>query len=79
MYKTLQGFSLNDPIVDTSEMTVTFHFAAEVCDLADDAIVGAVVDAAQKAGITQLYLLDKDFISEAIREKLAKIEEGAEG
>lgn len=75
MYKTLQAFSLNDPIVDESEMTVTFHFAAEVCDMADQAIVDAVVDAAQKAGITQLYLLDKDFISEAIREKLAKMEE----
>lgn len=78
MYKTLQAFSLNDPIVDASEMTVTFHFAAEVCDVADKAIVDAVVDAAQKAGITQLYLLDKDFISEAIREKLAKMEEVSE-
>ena len=75
MYKEMQSFCLNDPVVDVSEMTVTFHFAAEVCDMADQAIVDAVVDAAQKSGITQLYLLDKDFISEAIREKLAKMEE----
>ena len=70
MYKEMQSFCLNDPVVDTDEMTVTFHFAAEVCDLADNAIRDAVVDAAQKAGITELYLLDKTFILEAIRDKL---------
>ena len=73
MYKEMQAFRLNDPVVDVSEMTVTFHFAAEVCDMADKAIVDAVVDAAQKAGITELYLLDGKFIFEAIQEKLARM------
>ena len=72
MFKEMQSFRLNDPVIDTNEMTVTFHFAAEVCDLADDAIRDAVVKAAQEAGITELYLLDKTFILEAIREKLLK-------
>ena len=70
MFKDMQSFCLNNPVVDVDEMTVTFHFAAEVCDLADKAIVDAVVDAAQKAGITELYLLDRQFILEAIRDKL---------
>ena len=70
MYKEMQSFRLNDPVVDVNDMTVTFHFAAEVCDLADNAILDAVVDAARKAGITELYLLDKTFILEAIRDKL---------
>lgn len=70
MYKAMQAFCLNNPVVDVSEMTVTFHFAAEVCDMADNAIRDAVVDAAQKAGITELYLLDETFILEAIRDKL---------
>ena len=70
MFKEMQSFRLNDPIVDKSEMTVTFHFAAEVCDMADNAIRDAIVDAAQKAGITELYLLDKTFILEAIRDKI---------
>lgn len=82
MYKEMQSFCLNNPVVDVSEMTVTFHFAAEVCDMADNAIKDAVVDAARKAGITELYLLDKQFIIEAIRdklrEKLAKIDGGEE-
>lgn len=75
MYREMQSFCLNDPVIDTNEMTVTFHFAAEVCDMADNAIRDAVVDAAQKAGITELYLLDKTFICDAIREKLAKMKE----
>ena len=70
MFKEMQSFCLNDPVVNVNEMTVTFHFAAEVCDMADNAIRDAVVDAAQKAGITELYLLDKAFILEAIRDKL---------
>lgn len=70
MFKEMQSFRLNDPVVDVSEMTVTYHFAAEVCDMADNAIRDAIVDAAQKAGITELYLLDKTFILEAIRDKL---------
>ena len=70
MFKEMQSFRLNDPIVDKSEMTVTFHFAAEVCDMADNAIRDAIVDAAQKAGITELYLLDKTFILEAILDKI---------
>ena len=82
MFKEMQSFCLNDPVVDVYERTVTFHYAAEVCDLADDAIRDAVVDAARKAGITELYLLDKKFILEAIRdklrEKLAKMDGGAE-
>ena len=70
MFKEMQSFCLSDPVVDKSEMTVIFHFGAEVCDLADNVIRDAIVDAAQKAGITELYLLDKTFILEAIRDKL---------
>ena len=70
MFKEMQSFRLNDPVIDTNEMTVTFHFAAEVCDMADKAIMDAVVKAAQEAGITELYLLDRQFILEAIRDKL---------
>ena len=82
MYKDMQSFCLCNPVVDVSEMTVTFRFAAEVCDLADNVIRDAVVDAARKAGITELYLMDKTFILEAIRdklrEKLAKMDGGAD-
>lgn len=72
MNTKVQGFELNDPVVDMDAMTVNFRFAADTCDMADQAIVDAVVKAAQEAGITQLYLLDRDFVLEAIREKLER-------
>lgn len=68
----MQGFELNDPVVDMDAMTVNFRFAAYTCDMADQAIVDAVVKAAQEAGITQLYLLDRDYVIAAIREKLER-------
>lgn len=72
MFKEMQSFCLNTPVVDTYGMTVTFRYAAEVCDMADKAILEAVVDAARKDGITELYLLDKTFVLEAIRDKLSE-------
>lgn len=66
----LQAFQLSDPVVDMDAMTVNFKIQAEVVNMADQAIVDAVVAEAQKLGITELYLLDKKFIGEAIKEKL---------
>lgn len=44
--------------------------AAQVADMADTAIIEAIIHAAADAGITDLYLIDKTFIREAIQEKL---------
>lgn len=44
------------------------HIAAQVVDATDTAIVNAIIAAAREAGITDLYLIDKEFIVEAIRE-----------
>ena len=74
MLTKMKGFALNDPVIDTEELTVTFSFSAEVCDMADEVIVEAVVAAAKEAGITQLYLLDRNFITDAICEKLERDE-----
>ena len=46
--------------------------AAVVEDSTDAAIVAAVLAAARAEGVTDLYLLDKTFILDAIREKLER-------
>lgn len=46
--------------------------AAVVEDSTDAAIVAAILAAARAEGITDLYLLDKTFILDAIREKLER-------
>ena len=43
--------------------------AAQVADMADQAICSAIISAAKDAGVTDLYLMDKTFVLEALQEK----------
>lgn len=45
---------------------------AQVADLSDQAIYNAIKKAAQEAGVTDLYLMDKKFVLDALREKLER-------
>lgn len=69
--KLFMGYHLNEPEVDVMNQ-VYMKLAANVIDMTDKVIVEAVVNAAKKAGITKLYLLDRDFVIAAIREKLER-------
>ena len=42
---------------------------AEVVDRTDTVIVEAIINAAKDAGVTDLYLIDKTFVVDAILEK----------
>jgi len=60
-------------INDDGDMTichVTNNIYAEMIDRHETAIYDAIVRGAEEAGITDAYLLDKDFIISAIREKM---------
>lgn len=46
--------------------------AALLLDMTDEAITDAIVEAAKNEGITDLYLLDKQFVMEAIKEKMER-------
>ena len=67
----------NLPMMDEVTGKIVARFKAELVDMEDKAIVDAVIKAAQEEGITMLYLLDKQFIMEAIREKLIRQHGGA--
>ena len=62
-----QPFHAYDVIHDTYRMEV--KVAAQVIDMTEDAIVQAVMNAAQEEGVTDLYLMDKRFVIEALVEK----------
>ena len=62
----------NEPDFDLQFFTVTERICAEAVDIQNEAIVAACIRAAREAGITQLYLLDKQFVAEAIREKIER-------
>lgn len=48
------------------------QLAARVMEMSDEVIVNACVDAAREAGITDLYMLDKKFVIDALTEKLER-------
>ena len=48
------------------------NMLTKVLDMANQGIVKEVIDAAKRAGIAKLCLLDEKFITEAIREKLER-------
>ena len=47
-------------------------FKAKLIDMKNEAIVQECIKAANEAGITDLFLLDKQFIIDAIREKMER-------
>lgn len=64
-------FHLKD--VDTdfdNPMHITTRLYADVVDMTNNTIVDACVKAARQAGINDVYLLDKQFVLDAIREKI---------
>lgn len=47
--------------------------SAIVADMTDEAIYQAIIKMAREEGITDLYLMDKKFVFDALKEKLEKI------
>lgn len=74
----LQEKKLEYPFVDELEFncnyvaTYTRHIVAQVVDTTDRLIVEAVVNTAKEMGFTDLYILDKNFVMDALREKMER-------
>lgn len=58
------------PQLDGTMVDLSIKIAAVVADTSELAIVQAVKEAATASGVTDLYILDKKFILDAIRDKL---------
>lgn len=52
--------------------TVTAQMVAKVADTRDRAIVEAVIQAAEEAGVRDLYILSRSFVFNALREKMER-------
>lgn len=74
--KKPRHYVLNMPIHSHDIINQTYNIeakiAAKIVDMAEEAVVQAVIDEARRAGITDLYLLDKRFVTEALMEKLER-------
>ena len=45
---------------------------AECVDMKEEAILAAIIRAAEKAGVTELFLLDKQFVTDALEVAIEK-------
>ena len=64
----IEHFSMNPPEIKFEDGTFSFEkrIYAEVIDSEEDAIVNAVIRSAMECGVTDLYLLDKNFVINAL-------------
>lgn len=56
----------------------TEKIAAQVADMTDKTIINSIIDFAKREGITDLYLLDSEFVKTALINE-AKRRKGGEG
>lgn len=69
-----EKFNMNAPemkFIDGS-FKIEEKIVAQCVEMADEAIVKAVIDCAKENGITQLYLLDKNFVVTALQDAIKK-------
>ena len=67
----------NQPAVsrDDASYTITQKIVATCQDLTDKAIVAACIECAKAEGVTDLYLLDRRFVLDALKEKMEREKE----
>lgn len=69
--QVLQKYEFPENIEICKELgIIRKRLAAQAVELANEAVASAIIEAAREAGISELYLIDKTFALEAIKEKL---------
>lgn len=68
----LQHVKISDPVIDYDVGTIEFSINVCCTEQINDLIVNTIIGICKEAGITDLYLLDRKFIYEAITEKLER-------
>jgi hypothetical protein len=65
-----------EPDCENPICQITRKIHAEVLDMTDKTIVEAIISTARGHGITDLYLIDKEFIMTAIKNEMARRQGG---
>ena len=63
---------LTPDLVATARYDITRSITAQIVDMTDKAIVDAVVQCARDNGVDEVWLLDKKFVLDALREKMER-------
>lgn len=71
MTDKIMHFHLKDVCLDEDNpLRITTRLYADVVDMTDNLIVDACVREARRAGVNDVYLLDRQFVLDALREKI---------
>ena len=71
--KPVERIVLTRPVItELDDLKITFDVRAAVIDTMDDAILNAVIQEAIADGVAELYLLDREFVLDALREKIER-------
>lgn len=76
-YHFPENLIVND--VSSVVQEITYKFQTEVVDMVDQDILSAIIKTARENGITDLLILDKQFVLDALREKLERMKEDEHG
>jgi len=69
-------YNLNDIGLDVDDPThIIQRIRAEVTDMTDNTIIDACIKTAKEAGINNLYLMDRQFVMDALREKIQRTQQ----
>ena len=63
--------------IENDVYTINQKIAAHCIDMADETIMKAIISTAKSEGISQLFLLDKEFVMNALRKAIAEHERRA--
>ena len=74
-FKPLEHYKLNDMQFNDNMTGMIMKLHVSVIDKIDQAIVDAVIETAREEGMTDLYILDKKFVIDALKEKIAREKE----
>ena len=74
--RIMERIDLTPPTMNFSNdvYSISQKIAAHCIDMADETIFKAIVSTAKAEGISQLFLLDKEFVMNALRKAIAEYE-----
>lgn len=69
----MERYELARPFFDSETMNVAYRVQAMLADMRDEAIVSAIVEEAQRQGLNDLILINKEFIVSAIIHEIQRL------
>ena len=68
----LEYYEFLDNKINFERSEFTVRVAAKIADMTDNAIINSIISFAEQEGITDLYLLDEEFVKIALLKEIER-------